>query len=76
MDPLRPFFDFLNKFIPLSEEEFDTIIKPRISLRQFKKKELITVAGEVERYLNFVIKGLARKYFRNGNEEQIGRAHV
>ncbi|RYY12541.1 MAG: Crp/Fnr family transcriptional regulator [Chitinophagaceae bacterium] len=71
MDPLRTFFDFLNKFISLSEEEFNTVIKPHISLRQFKKKELITVAGEVERYLNFVIKGLARKFFRNGNEELI-----
>ena len=71
MEPLRPFFDFLNKFISLSEDEFNTIIKPHISIRQFKKKEFITTAGEVERYLNFIIKGLVRKYFRNGKEELI-----
>ena len=71
MDPLRPFFDFLNKFIQLTEEEFETIIKPNISIRQFKKKEIITMAGEVEQYLNFIVKGLARKFFRNGNQELI-----
>ena len=71
MDPLRPFFDFLNKFISLSEDEFDTIIKPHISLRQFKKKEVITMAGEIEHYINYVIKGLARKFFRSGNDELI-----
>ena len=71
MEPLRQFFEFLNKYISLTEEEFDSIIKPHILLRQFKKKEMITVAGEIERYLNFVVKGLARKYFRNGAEELI-----
>src|SRR5215204_1382107 len=71
MEPLRLFFEFLNKFIPLTDDEFDAIIKPHIRLRQFKKKETITMAGEVERYLNFIVKGLARKYFKNGNEELI-----
>lgn len=71
MEPLRQFFDFLNKYIPLSQEEFDSVITPHIQLRKFKKKEMITVAGEVERYLNFVVQGLARKFFRNGNDELI-----
>jgi CRP-like cAMP-binding protein len=71
MEPLRLFFEFLNKFIVLTEEEFDTIIKPYIRIRQFKRKEIITMAGDVERYLNFIVQGLARKYFRNGNEELI-----
>ena len=71
MEPLRQFFDFLNKYIALTEAEFDAIIKPHILIREFKKKEMITVAGDVERYLNYIVKGLARKYFRNGNEELI-----
>lgn len=71
MESLRPFFDYLNKYIQLSEDEFDTIIRPHLSIRQFKKKEMITTAGEVEKYLNFIVKGLARKYFRNGQEEVI-----
>jgi len=71
MEPLRLFYDFLSKFIDLSEAEFESIIKPHIRIRQFKKKELITTAGEVEHYLNFIVQGLARKYFRNGNEELI-----
>lgn len=71
MDPLRQFFDFLNKFVSLDESEFDSAIRPRIQLRRFNKKEVITQAGETEQYLNFVSKGLVRKYFRKGDEEII-----
>ncbi|HEY0039453.1 MAG TPA: Crp/Fnr family transcriptional regulator [Flavisolibacter sp.] len=71
MEPLRYFFEFLNKYISLTESEFDSIIRPHIQLRKFRKKEIITTAGEVERYLNFIVQGLARKYFRNGTEELI-----
>ncbi|HEX8313443.1 MAG TPA: Crp/Fnr family transcriptional regulator [Flavisolibacter sp.] len=71
MEPLRQFSDFLNKFAAIQESEFNSIIQPRIQLRRFGKKEVITYAGETERYLNFVSKGLARKYFRKGDEEII-----
>lgn len=69
MEPFRQFFDYLNKFVTLEEAEFNTIIQPRIQLRRFAKKEIITPAGETERYLNFVSKGLVRKYCRKGDEE-------
>lgn len=71
MDPVAYFLSFLNKFITIEEEEFNTVIKPHISVRKFKKKEVITQAGEVERYLNFVVQGLVRKYFKNEEEELI-----
>ncbi|HVF96213.1 MAG TPA: Crp/Fnr family transcriptional regulator [Flavisolibacter sp.] len=71
MEPVRSFLTFLNKFIPLTEGEFKELIQPYIELRQFKKKESITKAGDVEQYLNFVVKGLVRKYFKNGDEELI-----
>ena len=44
-------------------------IQPYLEVRHFKKKEVITVAGEVENYLNFVTKGLIRKYYKKGKEE-------
>lgn len=71
MEPLRQLFDFLNKFVTLDEKEFNEHIQPHVQLRRFNKKEIITHAGETERYLNFVSKGLVRKYFRKGDDEII-----
>lgn len=71
MEPFRLFFDFLNKFIPLPEEDFNQIIAPRIEIRQFKKREIITQAGDIEKYLNFINHGLMRKYFLKDDEEII-----
>jgi CRP-like cAMP-binding protein len=69
MDNVRSFFQFLLKFIYLSEEEFNSIIKPRIQIRQFKKRQVITPPGEIENYFNFIGKGLVRKYFLKEKEE-------
>jgi CRP-like cAMP-binding protein len=69
MENFRLFFQFLNKFIFLTEEEFDKYIRPYLQTRHFKKKQVITVAGEVEEFFNFVSRGLARKYFNKAEEE-------
>ncbi len=69
MDSYRPFFQFLHKFIDLSEAEFEEMIRPYIILRHFKKKQAITSSGATEDYLNFITKGLARKYYKKGKEE-------
>ena len=63
------FFIFLNKFIHLKEEEYNEYLLPYIKIRKFQKKELITKAAEVENYFNFILKGLARKYFKKGKQE-------
>jgi len=69
MESVRPFFQFLHKFIDLTEEEFNEIIRPYLQLRQFKKKQVITQPGEVEDYLNYVVKGLVRKFYKKGETE-------
>lgn len=71
MEPLEQFLSFLNKFIPLSADEFQMSIVPFIEVRTFTKKAIITPASEVEDYINFVGKGLARKYFRKEDSEII-----
>ncbi|HEV7329555.1 MAG TPA: Crp/Fnr family transcriptional regulator [Flavisolibacter sp.] len=71
MEPLELFLSFLNKFIPLSTDEFHSIIVPHIEVRTFKKKTVIAPAGEVDDYINFVGKGLVRKYFRKEDNEVI-----
>lgn len=71
MEQFRPFFQFLNKFVSLQPDEFNSTIVPSIHERRFGKKEVITEAGTVEQYFNFISKGLVRKYFRNGTDEVI-----
>jgi len=65
----KTFLTFLNKFIPLSEEEYNQYLAPFLFIRSFEKKSIITKAGEVENYFNFIIKGLVRKYFIKGRDE-------
>ena len=69
MSPKKSFYDFLNKFIPLSQEEYDELILPCVIKRTFEKKEVITQAGQVEEYMNFIDSGLARKYYKKENDE-------
>ena len=65
----KNFLDFLNKFIPLSVQEYEKYIVPCIITRQFGKKEIITHANAVEEYFNFIESGLARKYYKRDNDE-------
>jgi len=69
MSPQKSFLDFLNKFIPLSQDEFNQLILPCIVKRKFEKKSIITQTGEVEEYINFIDSGLVRKYYKKENEE-------
>jgi CRP-like cAMP-binding protein len=69
MHKAKTFLDFLNKFIPLTQEEYDHQLSPYVRVREFAKKDLITREGEIENYFNFIIRGLARKFYKKGNEE-------
>src|SRR5689334_15539625 len=69
MKESKTFHLYLQKFIDLSEEEFKKWILPVIRERRFEKKQLITHAGEVENYFNFITKGLVRKFYRKHSDE-------
>lgn len=69
MDAVRPFQNYLRKFIALSDEEFMKYLLPVIKLRKFDKKGLLTRVNETENYFNFILKGLIRKYYLRGTEE-------
>lgn len=69
MELTRSFHDYLSKFIDLSDDDFNKNLLPVIKIRKFDKKELITKAGEVENYFNFIVKGLARKYYLKGHHQ-------
>ena len=65
----KQFFAYLNKFVPLTKEEFQKYIEPYLVERRFDKREILSKEGEVEEYLNFIVKGLARKHYVKDNEE-------
>jgi CRP-like cAMP-binding protein len=61
---------YIFRYVALSEEEF-RVIAEKMEIRQFDKKFKITKEGETENYVNFIAKGLARKYFLKNKEEKI-----
>jgi len=61
---------YISGFAPLTNEEF-ALMADKLVIRNFGKRELLIKAGEVETYLNFLVKGLARKYFYKGRTEII-----
>ena len=69
MNPKKSFLDFLNKFIPISQDEYDELILPCVVKRKFDKKSIVTQSGAVEEYMNYIDHGLARKYYKKENEE-------
>jgi len=69
MDVVKPFLDYARKFIEITEEEFRQLIYPYITVRKYGKKQIITEAGNIENYFNFIVRGLARKYYKKGKEE-------
>jgi CRP-like cAMP-binding protein len=69
MESTKPFHEYLRKFIDLTDDEFQKHLVPVIKIRRFGKKELMTRAGEVEDHFNFILKGLARKFYKKGHQE-------
>lgn len=69
MENFGDLLHFLNKFVPLSSEEFSYYIEPYIEVRQYRKKQLISRSGEVDDYVNFIQRGLVRKFFVSQQEE-------
>lgn len=61
---------YIDQFIDLPAEELEALINS-IEVRSVDKKVRLTDVDETEKYLYFVIKGLARKFFYKGKEEII-----
>ncbi len=61
---------YLSNYVSLNDEEFN-FLASLFEVRHFEKKQKLVEEGEVEKYLNFILKGLARKYFIRKNEEMV-----
>lgn len=69
METIRSFMIYLQKLSDITEEEFNKHLLPVCTVPRFAKKEVITKAGEMEDHFNFIVKGLARKYYKKGAED-------
>lgn len=67
---LDEFRKYLSKYVEIPPEEF-SMLEPLLEIRNYDKKIKVIEIGEQENYLNFVAKGLVRKYFYKGKEEMI-----
>lgn len=61
---------YVSGYVALTREEFASLAD-KLIVRHFDKRQLLVQAGEVENYLNFVVKGLSRMYFYKGKTEVI-----
>ncbi len=66
---MHAFLNYLQKFTNMTDEEYEHYLLPVITERKFEKKQLVTKAGDVENYFNFILKGIFRKYYIKGKEE-------
>jgi CRP-like cAMP-binding protein len=70
MDLIDIVKSYLSNYVTLNEQEF-SYLSSLFELRNFQKREKLVEEGEVEKYLNFILQGLARKYFIRKNEEMV-----
>ena len=59
---------FFERFTLVEPKDLYQLV-PYLEIREFGKKELILPEGEVENYLNLVVKGMVRKYIVAGKKE-------
>jgi CRP-like cAMP-binding protein len=62
--------EYLGRFVDLTDHEFAYLMNIA-EIRTYDKKVRLIEKGEQEQYFNFIVKGLARKFFYKGEEEII-----
>lgn len=65
---LQRIHQYFNSFVPLSNEEFNNLMK-FFEIREFDKKQQVVGIGEVDRFFNIILKGLVRKYTVVGKKD-------
>ena len=60
-EPLEDLHHYLSRFVALTKAEFNVLLS-YLEIREFDKKVQVVQAGEVEKYINIIARGLARKF--------------
>ena len=61
---------YVSDYAALTDEDF-ALLASKIVVRNFDKHTQLLQPGEIERYMNFVAKGLVRMYFYKGRTEVV-----
>ena len=61
---------YIGRFMPISRDELIELLQ-YCEIRKFDKRTIIVHEGEVDNYLNLVVKGLIRKYLPVKKDEVI-----
>ncbi len=61
---------YLQRFMPITIDELKELVS-YCEIRQFEKRTILVNEGEVDNYLNMVVKGLVMKYIRVKNTDMI-----
>ena len=61
---------YLGRFMPITREELIELLE-YCEIRKFNKRTVIVSEGEIDNYLNLVVKGLIRKYLPVRKDEVI-----
>jgi len=67
LDMLR---QYVSGYVALTNEEF-TFLAEKLVVRSFDKRQQLVRVGDVEQFMNFVVKGLVRMYFLKGRTQVI-----
>lgn len=59
---------YISNYVTISDQEFN-FMAGLFELRQIKKRQKLVEEGQVEKHVNFILQGLARKFFIRKNEE-------
>jgi CRP-like cAMP-binding protein len=70
MTMLEMLRQYISGYATLTAEDF-AVLADKLVVRELDKRQLLVKVGEVEQYLSFVVKGLARMYFLKGKTEMI-----
>lgn len=67
---LEPLYQYLQHYAGLTNEDFRAI-EPYLEIRHFARNVTLVEIGETDNYVNFIVKGLVRKFFYRHTEEVI-----
>jgi CRP-like cAMP-binding protein len=69
---LEDVYQYLNRFIPLSRDEFE-LVRKELLMRQLVPKQRLLDKGQTEQRIYFVVSGIVRKFFYRGKEEVVSQ---
>ena len=61
---------YVSGYVALTKEEF-AVLADKLIIRTFDRRHQLLQTGEVEEYMNFIVKGLVRMYFYKGKTEVV-----